>query len=193
MAPRMFIVAGPPGAGKSRAFPVSGFGVDFFNADDRAAALNHGSYTNITPAIRDEVNILFESFVQDHIKRRASCAFETTLRSGVTFDQAALARHVGFMTEMRYLALKDFAMHVERVRMRADAGGHSAPESVLRPIYEASIRNVTRAIREMDFLYVYDNSRWGITPRVLLQAEKSEVVYLADNIPKWLEAALEQL
>jgi hypothetical protein len=26
----MFIVAGPPGGGKSTAFPVSGFGVDFF-------------------------------------------------------------------------------------------------------------------------------------------------------------------
>src|ERR1035438_412114 len=98
----MFIVAGPPGAGKSRAFPVSGFGVDFFNADDRAAALNHGSYLNVTPAIRNEVNVLFESFAQDHIERRASCTFETTLRSGITFDQAALARHVGFMTEMRY-------------------------------------------------------------------------------------------
>jgi predicted ABC-type ATPase len=171
----------------------SGFGVDFFNADDRAAALNHGSYLNITPAIRDEVNILFESFVQDHIERRASSAFETTLRSGITFDQAALARHVGFMTEMRYLVLRDFAMHLERVKMRADAGGHSAPESVLRPIYEASIRNVSRAIREMDFLYVYDNSRWGVTPSVLLQAEKAEVVYLAEDIPKWLAAALEQL
>lgn len=77
--------------------------------------------------------------------------------------------------------------------MRADAGGHSAPESVLRPIYEASIQNVARAVREMDFLYVYDNSRWGITPRVLLQTEKAEVVYLADDVPKWLEAALEQL
>jgi predicted ABC-type ATPase len=42
------------------------------------------------------------------------------------------------MTEMRYLA-RDFAMHLERPKMRADAGGHSAPESVLRPIYEASI------------------------------------------------------
>jgi predicted ABC-type ATPase len=34
MRPRMYIVAGPPGSGKSSAFPVSGFGVDFFNADD---------------------------------------------------------------------------------------------------------------------------------------------------------------
>ena len=60
MTRRMFIVAGPPGAGKSTAFPVSGFGVDFFNADDRAAALNHGSYLNIPQAIRNEVNALFE-------------------------------------------------------------------------------------------------------------------------------------
>jgi hypothetical protein len=36
----MFVIAGPPAGGKSTAFPVSGFGVDFFNADDRAAALN---------------------------------------------------------------------------------------------------------------------------------------------------------
>ena len=42
----------------------------------------------------------------------------------------------------------------------------------------------------MDFLYVYDNSRWGVTPSVLLQAEKSEVVYLAEDIPHWLARAL---
>ena len=77
----MFIVAGPPGGGKSTAFPVSGFGVDFFNADDRAAALNHGSYIDIPRSIREKVNLLFESFVLSHIERTASCAFETTLRS----------------------------------------------------------------------------------------------------------------
>jgi len=37
MAPRMIVVAGPSGSGKSTAFPVNGFGVAFFNADDRAA------------------------------------------------------------------------------------------------------------------------------------------------------------
>jgi len=51
----MFVIAGPPASGKSTAFPVSGFGVDFFNADDRAAALNGGSYVDITGAIRDNV------------------------------------------------------------------------------------------------------------------------------------------
>jgi len=53
----MFIVAGPPGSGKSTAFPVDSFGVDFFNADDHAAALNHGSYAGISSAVREQVSL----------------------------------------------------------------------------------------------------------------------------------------
>jgi predicted ABC-type ATPase len=189
----MFVVAGPPGSGKSTAFPVSGFGVDFFNADDRAAALNGGSYLGISRVIRGQVNQLFEAFVMDHIERRVSCAFETTLRSGITFEQAALARQAGFTVEMRYLALETFGMHLERVKMRADRAGHSAPGPVLRGVYDTSIDNLARAIREMDFIYVYDNSRWGVAPLVLLQAEKGEIRYQAEQIPTWLAVVLKQL
>jgi predicted ABC-type ATPase len=193
MPPKLFIVAGPPGGGKSTAFPVSGFGVDFFNADDRAAALNQGSYLDIPRGIRGQVNLLFESFVLSHIERKASCAFETTLRSRVTFEQAAIAKRAGFTTEMRYVALQHFAMHLERVRMRADAGGHSAPESLLKAIYQSSINNLPQAIHEMDSLYVYDNSSWGITPTILLQADHGHVAYLAADLPDWLKTVLGQL
>ena len=56
-------------------------------------------------------------------------------------------------------------------------------------IYMASIRNLAQAIRKMDFVHVYDNSTWGLTPSVLLQAESGEVVYLAEDIPDWLAIA----
>ncbi len=138
----MFIVAGPPGSGKSTAFPVAAFGVDYFNADDQAAALNKGSYSDIPCDIRARVSTLFERFVLAHIEGRSSCAFQTTLRSAVTFDQAALARRAGFVIEMRYLGLPNFEMHLERVKMRADRGGHSAPEQKLRGIYESSLANL---------------------------------------------------
>ncbi len=193
MPPRMFVIAGPPASGKSTAFPVSGFGVDFFNADDRAAALNGGSYVDITGAIRDNVNRLFEAFVIDHIERRISCAFETTLRSSITFEQAARAKRDTFTVEMRYVALDTFAMHLERVKMRADRGGHSAPESALRRIYESSINNLPRAIREMSSIHVYDNSRWGATPTVLLQAENGDITYQSEHLPSWLVGALGRL
>jgi predicted ABC-type ATPase len=48
----MIVVAGPPGSGKSSLFPVSETGLDFFNADDKAAELNGGSYQNISAEIR---------------------------------------------------------------------------------------------------------------------------------------------
>jgi dephospho-CoA kinase len=44
MVPKMIVVAGPPGSGKSSIFPVTSFGVAYFSADDRAAELNGGSY-----------------------------------------------------------------------------------------------------------------------------------------------------
>ena len=63
MIPRMIVVAGPPGSGKSTLYPVSSFGVSYFNADDRAAELNGGSYVNISNEIRRIVNHEFEAFV----------------------------------------------------------------------------------------------------------------------------------
>jgi len=67
MQPKMIIVAGPPGSGKSTAFPVNSFEFDYFNADDRAAEINNGSYQGIPPAIRTIVNQEYEQFVAEHI------------------------------------------------------------------------------------------------------------------------------
>jgi predicted ABC-type ATPase len=191
MSPRMIVVAGPPGSGKSSIFPVSSFGVSCFNADDRAAELNSGSYVGIPKSARQAVNREFEAFVFDCIERRTSFAIETTLRSSVTFEQATLAKAVGFATEMRYLALRDFGMHVERVKARADAGGHSASETTLLHTYRLSLANLPKAIAEMDDLWVYDNSPVGGPPRLVLESERGVVRFLADDPPSWLIAALD--
>jgi predicted ABC-type ATPase len=161
MPPRMIVVAGPPGSGKSSIFPLAEFGVLYFNADDRAAELNGGSYVGISKEIRETVNREFEAFVSDCISKHESFAIETTLRSAITFDQAQHAKVEGFVSEMRYLALENFAMHLERVKQRSDAGGHSASEATLRRIYDASLANLRRAFTEMDDFWVYDNSRFG--------------------------------
>ncbi|MFZ0633879.1 MAG: hypothetical protein WAM08_00015, partial [Candidatus Acidiferrales bacterium] len=71
---RMFIVAGPPGAGKSSLFPLTDFADQVFNADDRAAALNAGSYESIPLAIRTAVNKEFKEFVHANIRSGTSFA-----------------------------------------------------------------------------------------------------------------------
>jgi predicted ABC-type ATPase len=85
----MFIVAGPPGGGKSSFFALPGFADLAFNAGDRAAELNRGPYENIPTSVRDAVNREFEEFVQGSIRAGISFALET-LRSTITFEQARL-------------------------------------------------------------------------------------------------------
>lgn len=190
MPPRMIVVAGPPGGGKSSAFPLANLGTRYFNADDRAAELNGGSYLGISKHIRETVSHEFEAFVSDCISQRESFAIETTLRSSVTFDQAQSAKTAGFQIEMRYVALETFAMHLERIKQRADAGGHSASETTLRRIYDASLANLLRAFSEMDDLWIYDNSKFGGPPKLLFEGGKGTMRFRINVPPIWLNAAL---
>jgi predicted ABC-type ATPase len=190
MRPKMIVVAGPPGSGKSVAFPVDSFGVDSFNADDRSAQLNNGSYQGIPLEIRVIVNKEFEAFVEDHIRNHKSFAIETTLRSDITFRQVDQARAEGFEIQMRYIALNGFAQNLKRVIARALAGGHSAPADQLQKIHEASLRNLPRAIREMDRIQAYDNSAPDRRPKRVLSAQSGKITYLHPSLPEWLEKAL---
>ena len=191
MRPRMIVIAGPPGSGKSTLFPVSREGHDFFNADDRAAELNRDSYLAISPEIRKQVNREFEEFVAGHVKRRESFALETTLRSDITFRQAREARSEGFEVIMRYVALGDVEVNLERIRARAAAGGHSASEATLRAIHAASLRNLAPALRELDRVSVYDNSQFSSVPEVILTTRNGRLDYIAATLPIWLIQALQ--
>lgn len=191
MPPRMIVVAGPPGSGKSSLYPLSSFGCAYFNADDRAAELNGGSYVAIPVGVRQIVNREFEAFVLGSIERRVSFAIETTLRSDITFEQARLAKEAGLQVEMRYLALRDFETHLERVKARADAGGHSASEATLRRIYDASLRNLRRAIQELDLVWAYDNTELDASHPLVLETRNGEIQFLADDPPSWLNKALD--
>lgn len=73
-APRMVVVAGPPGGGKSRSFPVSKTEIEFLNADDRAAQLNDGDCAAIPSSIRDAVSRELGQFIDQHIQNRLGFA-----------------------------------------------------------------------------------------------------------------------
>src|SRR5687768_6479028 len=144
LRPRMLVVAGPPGSGKTTYFPVGAFGVDAFNIDDRCAQIQ-GSYRAISRDVRRAVAEECERFVRDHIERGQSFAVETTLRTAAAIDQARLARQHGFVTLLRFVATDSIDVNVARVLQRAQGGGHGASERDIRAIHEASIRNLAQA------------------------------------------------
>ncbi len=188
--PRMVVIAGPPGGGKSTAFPAGSFEVEFFNADDRAAMLNAGSYRAITPAVRAQVNAQFEAFVNGNIRAKKSFAFETTLRTDITLRQAAEAQRSGFTVTMKYLAMGSLQDHLSRVAARAEGGGHAASSTTLGRIYDASLRNLSPALRTLDDVEVFDSAAFGKRPHLLLESLRGRLTYITPDIPEWLTTAL---
>jgi predicted ABC-type ATPase len=188
----MIVVAGPPGSGKSSRFPASGFGVDWFNADDRAAELNSGSFRKISNEIRAQVNLEFQQWILDHIASHKSLALETTLRGPITFDQARLAHDHGFWTSMHFLLAGSVEESIRRITERSYRGGHSASERLVRDIYDRSTRNLFTALdfraSALEVVRVYDNSVVGAEPRQVLSFRRGRPLSVADEIPAWLES-----
>lgn len=137
-----------------------------------------------------------ERFILSHIDARRDLAFETTLRSAITFEQTKLAHANGFRITMVYVAAGPVEEHIRRVANRADLGQHSASGAKIRDIYQNSMWNLVTAFQEnrahrIEFLQIFDNSGLWQPPRVVLEMRRGEVRYLDQDIPEWLEIALE--
>lgn len=184
----MIVVAGPPGSGKTSCFPVTAFGVDSFNIDDRCAQVL-GSYRAIPRDVRRAVAKECERFVLHHIDRGSSFAVETTLRTTASIDQAEIARARGFATEMRFIATESTDENVARVLQRAQAGGHGASEREIRAIHLASVANLLAALRVFHRVRVYDSTARWKPPRLVATARAGEIARVGDT-PGWLAAVL---
>jgi predicted ABC-type ATPase len=188
----MIIVAGPPGSGKSSRFPLSAFGVDWFNADNRAAELNSGSFRRISKEIRAQVNVEFQRWILDHINTGRSFALETTLRSPVTFEQSRLARERGFWVSMNYVAVGSVEESIRRIVERSYRGGHSASERLVHDIYHKSTQNLFTAFNfkesGIEVVRIYDNSEVGGQVRHLVSFRRGRPRLVVTEIPSWLES-----
>jgi len=188
----MIVVAGPPGSGKTSRFPLSSFGIDWFNADERAAELNPGSFRGIPTEIRSRVNLEFRQWILHHIRARKSFAIETTLRSLITFQHSRLAYEHGYWTAMDYIAPGSVEESIRRIIERSYRGGHSASERLVREIYDKSMMNLFTALdfdeSRIEVVRIYDNSELGGRVRQLLSFRRGRPLWVAAEIPAWVES-----
>jgi len=137
---KIIIIAGPNGAGKTtfaREFLPQEAGCPVFvNADLIAAGLS--PFAPERAAI--QAGRLMLDAIAQHVTKRESFAFETTL-SGLGYArQIPQWRQLGYRVELFFLSLPSADVAVQRVAERVRQGGHDIPEATIRRRFEAGKR-----------------------------------------------------
>lgn len=170
-APRVIIIAGPNGAGKTtfaREFLPREAGCPVFvNADLIAAGLSPFAPER---AALQAGRLTLEAIAQ-HVARRESFAFETTLSGRAYARQIPQWQALGFRVELFFLGLPSADMAVQRVAERVRQGGHHIPEATIRRRFDAGRRLLSQVYQPLvDQWVLFDNA--GDEPALLDWSDK---------------------
>lgn len=157
--PKIIIIAGPNGAGKTtfaREFLPQEAGCPvFINADLIAAGLS--PFAPERAAIQAG-RLTLEAIAQ-HVARRESFAFETTLSGKAYARQIPQWRQFGYRVELFFLSLPSAETAVQRVAERVRQGGHDIPEATIRRRFDAGKRLFAEVYQPLvDQWALYDNA-----------------------------------
>ena len=157
---KIVIIAGPNGAGKTtfatEFLPNEANCPVFVNADLIAAGL-----APFSPEIAGfRAGRLMLEEIKNHVRRRESFAFETTL-SGLIYARLIPDwRKLDYRVKLIYLRLPNPEMAIARVAARVAQGGHSVSEAVVRRRFVSGWNNFNATYKLLvDSWLHYDNSQ----------------------------------
>jgi predicted ABC-type ATPase len=151
--PLVIAIAGPNGAGKTTFYRAyfQDLGLSYLNADDLARDLAISPYEAASLATETRAGL---------IAARESLIFETVFSDPagekLSFLKDAVA--AGYTVILVFIGLANAELSESRVAQRVLAGGHDVPTEKLEARYPRSLANLHRAVRELPFVLVYDNS-----------------------------------
>lgn len=162
-APKLFIIAGCNGAGKTTAsFTVlpEVFGCrNFVNADEIAHGLSPLDSRNV--AI-DAGRIMLRR-IKKLLDSRQTFAIETTLATRSYRALVRKAHALGYVVELIYVWLCSVGLACERVARRVAEGGHDIPDHIVARRYRQGIRNLFDIfIPAVDLWTIVDNSQGAL-------------------------------
>jgi len=194
--PRIYVLAGPNGGGKSS---IAGAmlieeGVDYFNPDEAAELIRTASpgmtLAESQSAAWDEGRRLLERAINE----RLDYAFETTLGGRTIAALLEKAMDAGHEVRIWYVGLTNAELHIARVEARVKRGGHDIPEEKIRQRYARSLLNLIQLMPKLTELRVYDNSveadpHTGATPepRLIVHLNRGKVLSVCElaATPEW--------
>ncbi len=157
--PKLFIISGCNGAGKTTAsytiLPEMLGCCNFVNADEIARGL---SPFDPESASIQAGRIMLQR-VDDLLKAKEDFAIETTLATRTYVNLVKKAQAAGYQVTLLYFWLNMPSLAIERVKLRVESGGHNVSEESIRRRYDMGIKNLIRLyIPICEYWMIIDNS-----------------------------------
>ena len=169
--PKLFIISGCNGAGKTTAsytiLPNMLNCSNFVNADEIARGL---SPFNPEKAAIQAGRIMLAR-VEELMKDGQDFAIETTLATRSYVNLIRNAQSKGYVVTLLYFWLNMPSLAVERVKLRVESGGHNVSEESIRRRYDMGIKNLFHLyIPVCEYWMIIDNSN---SPVIICEGGKN--------------------
>lgn len=177
--PEVLVFAGPNGSGKSTVtslIPVVGM---YINADEIKKAL---LCTDLEAAL--EADRLRESALEE----KRNFTFETVLSTERKIEFLRKTKEKGYFIRCVFVLTTDENINVQRVQVRAMAGGHDVPVEKIKSRYKKSLSNIPELLEVCDILHIYDNTH---VPFRIFKKRKNEMFYWENEF--WNKEKIELL
>ena len=179
--PKLYIIAGCNGAGKTTAsftiLPEVLGCKEFINADEIAKGLSPFQPESVAV----QAGRIMLARMDELLQKGETFAFETTLATKSYKQKIEWAQANGYEVTLLFFWLDSPNIAKKRVAQRVAEGGHNIPlETIERRYYNGIANLFTIYIDMVDICYIFDNSEGERTPIAKKYKGGKEIIYNAD-------------
>lgn len=196
--PRLIVVAGPNGSGKTsiteKILAHQWFeGCHYINPDV-IAQKEFGDWNSPEATLKAAIHA--EELRFTLLQQHQSIAFETVLSATDKVDFIQRAKDEGYFVRLFFVGTSDPSINAARVARRVMEGGHDVPIPKIISRYNKSIANCIEVAAISDRAYIYDNSIDFADPALLYRLRDGELFRRyadPEKLPPWAAGVLDAI
>jgi predicted ABC-type ATPase len=179
--PKIYIIAGANGAGKSTFSKDLGniFNIPIIDPDAIARKINAISPESVAVLAGKTALNTAKQYVSDLV----SFGVETTLAGKGYLKLMKDLKNSGWSVHLIYIGIESPAINIQRVEARVKQGGHNVPIVDISRRYYRSLDNLTLAVIIADSVTIYDNSERQF--QLIATIESGTTSIHVERCPSW--------
>lgn len=183
--PTLYIIAGPPGVGKSTdggSFTPSS--IETLNHDK----LNTEYKNRAIPDYEDRANLKANSFIKEKLAQKADFGVELNLGSEghYGFLQYIRQHHALYKIHVLLFFTDDLNLCLDRALLREKSGGHQVAPEIIKRMYQDTLPLLRRHIKLIDNLLFINVDYDAVELVYAGYYPKNQKDYLHRSVPLWL-------